>query len=303
MPELPEVETVRRQLESSILKKRIQSVQVRDPSILRQEIKDFTKMIEGNSFTSISRVGKLLIFHLSSGKAMTAHLKMTGQFLHQQAGVIQAGIFPLLYASTAGGKKTAGRFREDQIQQGLQVKHTHVLFEFEDGSVLAFRDVRKFGYLKGVSSEELQMIQQSYGIDPLDSLYTRENFHKAFERRQKPLKAVLMDQRLIAGIGNIYADEICHQTKLRPEKSAAKLSKKQLDELYYASSEILKNAVGHKGTTLRDFAGVDGEPGNFAFELKAYGRQGEPCLQCEKGVIRKITFQGRGTHYCPNCQR
>jgi len=188
------------------------------------------------------------------------------------------------------------------VKKGIQVQHTHVIITFEDQSVLAFRDVRKFGYLMIVSNAELENVKKHYGIDPLYPTFTKENFSRAFEKRQKPLKAVLMDQSLIAGIGNIYADEICHRTKIRPDKPSSKLTQKQLDELYYASSEIIRTAVDHKGTTFRDFAGADGEPGNYAFELKAYGRQGERCLQCSSGIIEKIIFHGRGTHYCRSCQ-
>ena len=300
MPELPEVETVRRQLEKKVLHKPILKVEVLNDRILQSEQEELVESLEGSSIKEIGRIGKLLEFSMSNTSILLAHLKMTGQFLYKEAHEIQAGIFPLLYASAPGGIKYAGTFKE-QPSKDFD-RHTHVIISFEDGSQLGFRDVRKFGYLKLVSLEELKRVEETYGIDPLRKNFTREAFHQVFERRQKSLKAVLLDQRLIAGIGNIYADEICHQTKLRPDASASQLKAEQIDRLYNACTEIIQRAVEHKGTTLRDFKTPDGGTGEFAFELKAYGRNGFDCLQCKSGIIKKIVHHGRGTHFCDSCQ-
>lgn len=303
MPELPEVETVRQELSEHILGKNISGVMIHENRIIKNSAASFRKSIEGRSFVKIARIGKLLQFFLSDDQHIVlAHLKMTGQFLFQKCGKIEAGVFPLLYASQAGGEKAAGQFREDQAKCGLELAHTHVVFQFDDGSRLAFRDVRKFGYLQLVKRNELKEIEDQYGIDPLRDNYSLEAFSKVFQRRQKSIKAILMDQQLIAGIGNIYADEICHQTQLRPKKSAATLTKKQIEGLYFASMDIINNAIRHKGTTLKDFTRPDGRKGENFFQLQVYGREGETCHRCAS-TIKKVTYLGRGTHYCSTCQK
>lgn len=304
MPELPEVETVRQELSVHILGKIIAKVTIHEKRIIKNSAPLFRTSLEGRSFTKIGRIGKLLQFIIDDEEhVLLAHLKMTGQFLYQKSGKIEAGIFPLLYASQAGGEKAAGQFREDQSKKGLEVAHTHVIIQFQDGSRLAFRDVRKFGYLQLVRLSELDKVEKRFGIDPLRDDYTLESFMKAFQRRQKSIKAILMDQQLIAGIGNIYADEICHQTGLKPKRSASKLSKKQIEELYFASSDVIHNALRNKGTTLRDFTRPDGSNGENVFHLQVYGRTGEKCHRCSVGSIKKVVHLGRGTHYCPHCQK
>lgn len=339
MPELPEVETVRRELKSKILDKPIQSVEVINPVILRYSKLNLESIAFENQIRTITRIGKLLQFHFADDKyVLLAHLKMTGQFLYVNHGEVEAGIFPLLYASTPGGKKTAGSFREDQIQRMMRVspfkgpvldsefartrrgvqagnhqpstknpqpfdKHTHLIFHFTDGSMLAYRDVRKFGYLTLIPSSELDQVNDRFGPDPLHDDYTLENFSKAFSGRKKSVKGVLLDQTLLAGIGNIYADEICHRTGIRPTKSSISLRKKDIKAMFDASQDILHNAISLGGTTMRDFARSDGSFGNFAFELQVYSRQGLSCNTCDSGTIKKIVHLQRGTHYCPQCQK
>ena len=301
MPELPEVETVRRDLESSVVDKSILSVETFTSTLWKNTPEQEWKGLIGDRITTIDRRGKLLIFHLSHGKFFLAHLKMTGQFLVQKSGKIEAGIFPLLSTSTSGGMKTVGRFREKQAAEGFD-QHTHVIFTLEDGSKLAFRDVRKFGYLQLVDELQLTKILSRMGIDPLKEDYTYKNFASAFVGRSKSLKAVLMDQQLIAGIGNIYADEICHRVGVRPQRSVSRLRQQQVKSLYEVSQEIIQSAVHLKGTTIRDYRRSDGSKGDYAFELKVYGRENEPCHICG-GLITKIVHLGRGTHFCPKCQR
>lgn len=303
MPELPEVETVRQDLSEQILGKLIAKVTIHQAGILKNPATTLRRALEGRSFEKIERIGKLLQLFLDDRQhILLAHLKMTGQFLYQKSGKIEAGIYPLLYASQAGGEKAAGQFREHQAERGLEMQHIHALFEFQDGSKLAFRDARKFGYLQLVKTAELKKVEERYGIDPLRNNYTLELFEKAFLRRQKSIKSILMDQQLIAGIGNIYADEICHQTGLKPKKSAANLTKKQLEQLYFSSIDILNHALRHKGTTLKDFTRPDGSKGENHFQLQVYGREGEKCHRCA-GTIKKIVYLGRGTHYCDHCQK
>lgn len=274
MPELPEVETVRRQLEISILHKRIVSIEIRNKTSLRQSVALFTKKISGGNFESIDRIGKLLELKLNNGSILLVHLKMTGQLLYLEN------------------------------KQKLNIdKHTHVLINFSDSSILAFRDIRKFGYLSVVSAEELRKTEDNYGIDPLRKNFTREAFLQAFQKKKKSLKALLLDQKLIAGIGNIYADEICHISGLVPDSLVPGLSEKQLNTLFDSCLEIINKAVRYKGTTFRDYVSPDGMKGNFAYELKVYGREGKNCLSCKNGIITKITHAGRGTHFCGVCQK
>lgn len=305
MPELPEVETVRRQLASEILNRKILGIDLRYEGTLKSSPSAFAELIEGRVFTKVSRKGKLLIFHLSeTDQLLHAHLKMTGQFLFQEQGETKAGIFPLLYAAVPGGKKTAGQFREDQIQaEETFQKHIHVVIHFEDGSQLAFRDQRKFGYLKLVSKAEHEQIMQRYGIDPMEEDFSSDNLKAAFKGRKKSLKSVLMDQQVIAGVGNIYADEICHRAGIRPHRSVAKLSQRKLEEITVITGEIMRAAIAADGTTFKDFITTDGGKGNFSYQLKVYAREGLACETCNSGTIQKERYLGRGTHYCPQCQR
>ncbi len=303
MPELPEVETVRRQLEAEILDRTLVGLDIRNPVVIKTSSSELAEFVQGKIFKKISRKGKLLIFHFeNSDKLLHAHLKMTGQFLFQEKDTVSAGVFPLLYASTPGGKKTVGRFKEDQVKEGLNMKHTHLIFHFEDGSQLAFRDQRRFGFLKLVEKEAHQSFLERYGIDPLYEEFTEENFILAFRNRKKSLKAVLMDQQIIAGIGNIYADEICHRAGLRPQRSVRRITKAKKVELFKHTQSIIQGALASNGTTFKDFSTLDGGKGNFSYQLKVYGRENADCETCESGTIQKEKYLGRGTHYCSNCQ-
>lgn len=304
MPELPEVETVRRQLESQILKRTITGVDIRNAVIIKSPENEFAEYLQGRRFESIERRGKLLIFHLSkSSLTLHAHLKMTGQFLFQENGEVQAGIVPLLYTHSQEGQTSKGFFREDQVQEKKLLKHLHLIIHFDDGSQLGFRDQRRFGYLKLVNKEDHERILSSYGIDPLREEFTHDQFIAAFKGRKKSLKAVLMDQKIIAGIGNIYADEICFRAAVRPHRSVKRLSKKKCLEIYQHTEDVIKAALAQNGTSFSDFKNLDGQEGSFSYQLKVYGREGEACERCESKTIQKIQFLGRGTHYCPHCQR
>ena len=361
MPELPEVETVRRELEEKILDQPIELIEVIDPLVTRDSQLDL-ELLRGRSFRSIRRIGKLLQFFFDDESlVLLAHLKMTGQFLYVDQGEVMAGVFPLLYASVRGGRPELraggpdnsparhqagcplleregywgkegvlsllgretvwGGFGRLQHTSALDAprltwderllggggrvsfdKHTQVVFQLENGSRLIYRDVRKFGYLKLVPVGALVEIEAKYGPDPLHEGYTFERFRQAFHGRKKSLKAVLMDQSLIAGLGNIYADEICHRVGIRPMRAASRLRKKDLEAIYEASKEVIQAALRCGGTTMRDFARSDGSAGNFAFQLQVYGRTGELCSTCGLGLIQKVVHIQRGTHFCGKCQ-
>ena len=281
MPELPEVETIRRGLSNKILNKKIVKVEITKDNLVRNKLEDFLSVVNNNQVSKIDRIGKLLILHLKDGYLLI-HLKMTGQLIYVWKNELVAG----------------GHLQE--IEE-LPNKYSHIIFNFVDGSKLFFNDMRQFGYLQLVTNKE--EIVKKYGIEPLTKDFTLENFKKVFKNRKGILKALLLNQNLLAGIGNIYADEIRFRAKVRPSRKVNTLNKKEVEELYKACQYIIKKAVEKKGTTFSDYKDTSGKAGNFVQYLKVYGRKDKRCLRCKKADIKKITVAGRGTHFCPNCQK
>mgnify|MGYP001593240572 FL=1 len=275
MPELPEVETIKKDLFSKIFRKKIKRVEVLERAVVQNPLKDFEDNLRGNFFTDINRVGKLLIFSLQSGgKVLFAHLGMTGQLVYVRAD------------------SALGRF-------------TRVAIYFAGGSALFFNDIRKFGYLKLVREEEKgAVIAKSFGMDALSPYFTAGKLKEFFSRRKGSLlKAALLDQKLLAGIGNIYADEICFDAGILPSRKAGLLSFAEISRLYKSIKKILIKAVKNRGTSFRNYVDASGKSGNFLRHLKVYRREGRSCLKCKQSVIRKIILAGRGTRYCPSCQK
>ncbi|MFA5173072.1 MAG: bifunctional DNA-formamidopyrimidine glycosylase/DNA-(apurinic or apyrimidinic site) lyase [Candidatus Paceibacterota bacterium] len=287
MPELPEVETIKKDLEKIILGKRIKKVEVRKKKIVRGNASEFIKKMEGRKFIKISRAGKLLIFYLSNGLFLLTHLKMTGQLIYKKKEKI-----------TAGGHKIS-----DSDLKDLPNKYSHIIFSFSDNSRLFFNDMRQFGYMKLVNEKEKMAVEEKYGLDPLSPAFTKKSFLKLLENKKGKIKAVLMNQGLIAGIGNIYADEICFEAKVRPDRKLESLTKKEKEKIFLLCQSILKKAIKHKGTTFRDFRNSDGHPGGFAKFLKVYQKEKKLCPRCRKSKIEKMKVGGRGTRFCPNCQK
>lgn len=285
MPELPEVETIRLGLHHRIVKKSITAVTVTKNKIVRGNKRAFAKTLVGNNFTGISRRGKLLIFSLSVPDTyLLVHLKMTGQLIYQDKT-----------------KLIAGGHQWPPIDTGLPNAYTHIMIEFADGSVLYFNDLRQFGYMHLVNGEQLKHVETMFGIEPLSSDFTWEAFKKALARRTTSLKATLLNQKVIAGIGNIYADEISFHAGVRPDRRVSTLSEKELKALYKATRHVLTRAMKYGGTTFRDYRDADGGKGNFTELLKVYGRGGLPCKKCRNPLIRE-KLAGRGTVYCAHCQ-
>ncbi|MFH2104905.1 MAG: bifunctional DNA-formamidopyrimidine glycosylase/DNA-(apurinic or apyrimidinic site) lyase [Parcubacteria group bacterium] len=286
MPELPEVETIRRDLQRKIVGKKITEVKVRKLKIVKGSQPAFRRALIGNSFAKISRRGKLLILELKKGeKYLLIHLKMTGQLIYQARGQIIAG---------GHGWPQIGK---------LPNKYSHIIFTFADRSQLFFNDLRQFGYMKLVGDEELSAILEKFGIEPLTKNFTWANFRHALAGKKTSLKAVLLNQKLIAGIGNIYVDEICFRAGVRPSRAVNKLSSAELRKIFNSCNIIIKQAIKYRGTTFNDYVDADGNKGNFISRLKVYQRAGEKCQRCRRGVIKKTRLAGRGTHYCPQCQK
>ncbi len=285
MPELPEVETIRRGLLTNIVGKTITNVDVRKERLVRMPVKQFQQTLQNSSVSDIERRGKLLMFSFAEhDQTLLVHLKMTGQLIYVNKEILVAGGHPW-----------------PSLTDGLPNKYSHIIFSFEDGSQLFFNDQRQFGYMQLVPPEEKDRIVAAYGVDPIVDEFSFEQFQEALQGRTAPIKAVLLDQTRIAGIGNIYADEACFLAGIHPARAAHTLSIEELKRLHAAISEILRKAIKFGGTTFRDFRDAKGGKGNFTELLVVYGRSKKACVKCA-GIIHKSKVAGRGTHVCLVCQ-
>lgn len=285
MPELPEVETVRRDLEAKIIGREISAVVVLDKKIVQNQAREFVKKLVNNKFIAAERRGKLLALRLATDGYLLIHLKMTGQLICQIGGEI-----------IAGGHSWP--WPEDNFSE----RFTRVKIELAGGQKICFNDMRRFGYLRIVSAEEKERIfQNNFGIEPLTPNFTWDKFSGLFKKRVISVKALLLDQKIIAGLGNIYVDEVCFAAGVRPTKRANRLTEKERKRLFQRIPPLLALAVKKRGTTFNSFVDADGRKGGFAAFLKVYGREGEKCRTCP-APIRKTRVAGRGTHYCANCQ-
>jgi formamidopyrimidine-DNA glycosylase len=274
VPELPEVETVRRTLNELIAGKTIRRVTVTLPRILQQpdDPAAFAAMLEGRTFQSVERRGKFLRL-LLDGLTLVSHLRMEGRY---------------------------GLFREEDPVD----THTHVIFHFTDGTELRYKDVRQFGtmHLFAPGQEWQARPLNKLGLEPLSEAFTREAFHLALGKRTTKIKPLLLNQEIIVGLGNIYVDEALHMAGIHPERTADTLSKAEKDRLHQAIVETLRAAVEAGGSSVKSYVNGQGEMGMFQHRLRAYGRTGEPCVVCGS-PIEKSVVGGRGTHICPACQR
>lgn len=285
MPELPEVETIRRDLQRVLRGKRITRVRVRKAKMVRGKARAFERRLAGQSVEAVKRRGKLLIFSLGDKKQyLLMHLKMTGQLIY------------------AGGQETvAGGHGYPGIGK-LPNRYSHVIFHFTDGSALYFNDMRQFGYTAVVGEDERRKIDGGYGVEPLSRLFAPARLGEILRGRKATLKSVLLNQTRIAGLGNIYADEACFLAGLRPTRCADRLGKEEVVRLHCGIQRVLQRAIKHRGTTFNDYVDARGRRGDFARLLKVYGRSGQRCLRCKKGVIERVKAGGRSASFCPNCQ-
>jgi formamidopyrimidine-DNA glycosylase len=285
MPELPEVETIRRDLIKRIVNKKIVHLQILLKRAVKGNFSDFKKLLSGNSFKKIDRIGKLLIFSLKKGdKFLLIHLKMTGQLVYCR-----------------GNKLIGGGHSDNNEIDCLPNKHTRAIFEFSDKGKLYFNDLRTFGYLKIVDSDELTLVKSKFGIEPLDQDFNYAFLKGLLKNRKTNIKAILLNQNLISGIGNIYADEILFVSRVRPDRLVNTLNDKEIKAIARNAKLILEKAIKERGTTFNNYVDADGNQGNFVKLLKVYGRTGEKCKRCG-GVVKKMKVAGRGTHYCAECQ-
>lgn len=290
MPELPEVETIRRDLHEFVVGKTITDVTVRKAKMVHgQSVKAFSAAVTGATIMDVQRRGKLLIFVLGRGVYMLLHLKMTGQLIYKDATHLIAGGHTLTKP-------------EDNF--AVPNKYTHISFEFADGSALHFNDLRQFGYVQITDEEGRVAAIQKMGIEPLQPEYTHEAFGVALRHHPSmAVKTALMDQRYITGIGNIYADESCFAAHILPTRHVSSLSDEEFDALFDATQKVLRAAITHRGTTFNDYRDTKGRKGNYVPYLMVYGRGGQACKRCAKGTMHKIKLSGRGTTYCDRCQK
>lgn len=272
MPELPEVEAVRTGLEQLVVNKTIESVSVMWPKIIETtDIEKFKLALIGESIEAILRRGKFLIIRLTHFD-LISHLRMEGKYEFHQA--------------------------DDPL-----MKHTHVVFHFNDGTELRYLDVRKFGRMALIDKhqeEEYRGIKK-LGPEPVLPDFNLTVFEKQLGRRVKAIKPLLLDQHLVTGLGNIYVDEALYQARIHPEQPANTLTKDEIKVLHGAIIEVLARAVAAGGTTIRTYKNALGEAGKFQVALKVYGQTGQACDRCQT-PIKKIKVAQRGTHFCPKCQ-
>jgi formamidopyrimidine-DNA glycosylase len=278
--ELPEVEVVRRDLEKDVVGRRAVAVEVRRMKNTKRVIrrhkspKEFRDRLVGHKLTRAERKGKYVLLHLDDGNVLVVHFGMSGRFLR--------------------GNK---RLPLDN--------HTHVIITFQTGGDLRFVDPRTFGELFVTAADELGKVRElaHLAIDPLESMFTWQQFSGALANRATKLKPLLMDQQFIAGLGNIYSDEVLFSAGLRHDRPSDELSAQEVRRLYRAIQETVQEAIRFRGTTLGDEAYVDlyGKPGEYQHELKVYGRRGLPCRRC-RTPIQAVKYSGRNSYFCPQCQ-
>ena len=277
MPELPEVEVVRRDLDREVVGKRIKAVEVDGMRSVRRHHnrKQFIARLEGKKITGVERRGKYLLCRLEGGDVLVIHLGMSGQLLRA---------------------KTAREARD---------KHTHVVLTFTQGGQLRFVDPRTFGEMFVTEADALNKVSElnHLGLDPLETAMSWEQFGRLIAQRHAKLKPLLMDQKFLAGIGNIYSDEILWGAGLRWDRMSDSLSSQEIRRLYRSMVEILQDAVKYRGSSLADEQYVDlfGKPGDYQHHHKVYARDGQYCRRC-RHLIRRERVGGRSTFYCEACQ-
>jgi formamidopyrimidine-DNA glycosylase len=275
LPELPEVETIRARLEPRLTGRTFERVVIADPRLTRPEPPErVAAELEGEQVRSVSRRGKYLIVEFESGRHLLIHLRMTGSVQHPASGGFEAD------------------------------PHRRAVVRLDDGSDVAYRDVRRFGTWELLEPGDLDeyFAARRLGGEPLGLQFTVGALEAVFAGRRAPVKAALLDQRAAAGVGNIYADEALWQARIHPLRPAGSLTREELAALRKGVRQALEMGIARQGATLRDYSDPDGVRGRMQDKFRVYGRVGQPCDRCGT-PIEKIRAGGRGTWFCPNCQQ
>jgi len=273
VPELPEAETIVRGLRTAVLGEVIRRVDVLHQDILRQPKAEFVRGVKGRRIDGVSRRGKNVLIRLDRDRVIAVNLGMTGRLLP----------FPTL-------PRGDGRPR-----------HPAVRFRFESGALLIFDDTRRFGTVEVFTEHEWQGRSASMGPEPLDREYRARDLFEALQRSRAPARSWLLDQKKIAGVGNIYANEALYLAGVHPQREARQVSHRESVALHRSLRRVLRDAIRAGGTTIRDYRNAEGGRGEYARQLHVYGRDGEPCLKCRSHICR-IVFANRSAFYCPTCQ-
>lgn len=291
MPELPEVETIKNQLVEEILNDRIIDVIFLWDGILKGIlVQDFKKKVLGRRIIDIKRRAKNLLIFLDSKDTIVVHFKLTGHAL------LLENKFQVNSYGSWEGENLPPVLKDPQNQ------FIRVIFKLASGRILAISDLRKFAYLKLFNEKELDDFLREYGPEPFDENLTFEEFKKRIQNKKSPIKKVLMDQKVIAGIGNIYSDEALFEAKIHPLVLPSDISEEKILMLFKAIKKVLKEALGRGGTSISDFRNIKGERGTFDLVRKVYRREGKPCLVCG-ALIQRIKIGGRSAYFCPVCQK
>lgn len=272
MPEIAEVETVRKTLKRIILGKRIRDVKVLFGGIIEGDVEEFKKILEGKVIKDIDRIGKWLLFQLDE-YYLLSHLRMEGKFFLKN--------------------------NKDYIN-----KHEHVIISFDDGTELRYHDTRKFGKMQVVKKEELYEVPaiKKQGIEANSDKLTKEYLYEKIKNKRVNIKTLLLDQTIISGLGNIYASEVLFVSRINPERSGNSLTLDEIERIVLASKVVVNKAIEEGGTTIRSYTSSLGVTGRFQQYLNVYKRENQPCRVCGT-EIKLITIGGRSTYYCPTCQK
>jgi formamidopyrimidine-DNA glycosylase (fpg) len=274
MPEMPEVETIRRTLTGKVTGKRIETVDMRLPRMVKWPApEEFRAVVTGTVITRLDRRGKYLLFYLDNGRVMVVHLRMTGR----------------LYYVTPGAPPE---------------RFTRIVFTLDGGDTLLYADSRTLGTLYALPADELWRISglATLGPEPLSAEFTLAYFQECLAGRRVTIKGLLLNQKLIGGLGNIYVDEALAMAGIRPDRPAASLTEEEAARLYNAVNAVIAQGIDNGGTTFRDYRDGAGNKGSNQYHLMVYGRASEPCSVCGT-PIERAEVAGRGTHFCPHCQR
>lgn len=271
MPELPEVETVRKGLERLVVGKRIQKVEIAYPRMVLTGADSLRQALVGQEFCAIKRRGKYLLLYLTD-LVLISHLRMEGKYHY----------FP---------------------QQVPENKHFHAFFTFTDGGCLVYQDVRKFGTMELLGKEQVEgyFLSKKLGPEPTEEAFVYTSFRDRLAKLKKPIKAALLDQTLVVGLGNIYVDEALFQAGIHPARASQSLSKKEGKNLHQAIIAVLQLGIEKGGSTIRTYKNALGMDGSMQDYLQVYGKGGQACPRCQTEIV-KFQLSGRGTHICPQCQ-
>jgi formamidopyrimidine-DNA glycosylase len=276
MPELPEVETITRELARSLTGEKILSARIRYPKVIgKLKSREFEKLVRGAAFKKFQRRAKVIVMELSNGRAILVHLKLTGRLLLEAPGVKPR-------------------------------KETETVFRLKSGRQLFYDDLRRFGWIKLLPISELKNYfqRENYGPEPLAPSFTAQKMIACLRARpRKKIKQVLLDQTCIAGVGNIYADESLWSAGILPPRLVSEIDDQKLRRLCNSLKLVLRRAILFRGSSASDYLDLYGQPGDFFPKLRAYGQTGKKCAKGDRGIIKKIKLAGRGTHYCPVQQK